>query len=191
MTYDEYKKHLEACGPLDDISKGLLSAFELGYGQGIKDGKTHFTKALAEPEQEAFTLDRGCWERGCCAYDWRDGDGVNISAGRVDEIAKHKHEPVAWLSLCYTEDGDPLGYTAHEQKVYGSFPVYTNPKEDWEAVAADQAMTIAMLRLEKKEWVGITKGEIEEIAKWADKNAAPWYLEYAYAIERKLKEKNT
>ena len=52
MTYDEYKKHLEACGPLDDISKGLLSAFELGYGQGIKDGKTHFTKALAEPEQE-------------------------------------------------------------------------------------------------------------------------------------------
>ena len=52
MTYDEYKKHLEACGPLDDISKGLLSAFEIGYGQGIKDGKTHFTKALAEPEQE-------------------------------------------------------------------------------------------------------------------------------------------
>jgi hypothetical protein len=52
MTYDEYKKHLEACGPLDDISKGLLSAFELGYGQGIKDGKTLFTKALAQPEQE-------------------------------------------------------------------------------------------------------------------------------------------
>jgi hypothetical protein len=52
MTYDEYKKHLEARGPLDDISKGLLSAFELGYGQGIKDGKTHFTKALAEPVQE-------------------------------------------------------------------------------------------------------------------------------------------
>ena len=31
-------------------------------------------------EQEAFTLDRGCWERGCCAYDERDGDGVTIEA---------------------------------------------------------------------------------------------------------------
>ena len=61
MTYDEYKKHLEACGPLDDISKGLLSAFELGYGQGIKDGKTHFTKALAEPEPEpvGYVTDSG------------------------------------------------------------------------------------------------------------------------------------
>ena len=29
---------------------------------------------------EAFVLDRGCWERGCVAYDERDGDGVTISA---------------------------------------------------------------------------------------------------------------
>jgi DNA-binding IclR family transcriptional regulator len=52
-----------------------------------------------EQEKEAFTLDRGCWERGCCAYDTRDGDGVivyaylvNMSEKRVDETAKHKHE---------------------------------------------------------------------------------------------------
>jgi FAD/FMN-containing dehydrogenase len=60
-------------------------------------------KALAQPEQEAFTLDRGCWERGCCAYDTRDGDGVivyvdavNMSQERVDETEKREHE---WVGL--------------------------------------------------------------------------------------------
>jgi DNA-binding IclR family transcriptional regulator len=55
--------------------------------------------ALAQPEQEALTLDRGCWERGCCAYDTRDGDGVivyvapvNMSQERVDETVKSEHE---------------------------------------------------------------------------------------------------
>jgi hypothetical protein len=49
-------------------------------------------KTPVQQKQEPFIVDRGCWERGCMAYDWRDGDGVNISAGRVDEMAKHKHE---------------------------------------------------------------------------------------------------
>ena len=40
------------------------------------------------------------------------------------------------------------------------------------------------------EWVGLTDDEIEALAKWADKNAAPWHLEFARAIEAKLKEKN-
>lgn len=43
----------------------------------------------------------------------------------------------------------------------------------------------------KREWVGLTDEEIEELAKWADKHAAPWHLEFARAIEAKLKEKNT
>jgi hypothetical protein len=130
-------------------------------------------KTPVQPEQEAFTLDRGCWERGCMAYDWRDGDGVNISAGRVDEMAKHKHEPVAWLSLCYTEDGDPLGYTAHEQEVYGSFPVYTTPPHH----ASD---------VKKREWVEITRGECDELFRQAAD-----HVEYAWAVEALLKEKNT
>ena len=37
MTYEEYKKHLEALGPLDEVSKGLLSSFELGYAQGLTE----------------------------------------------------------------------------------------------------------------------------------------------------------
>jgi hypothetical protein len=112
--------------PVGYVTDSGASAYFL-KGVDLDDDTPLYTAPPKQPEQEAFTLDRGCWERGCMAYDWRDGDGVNISAGRVDETAKHKHEPVAWLSLCYTEDGDPLGYTAHEQEVYGSFPVYTNP----------------------------------------------------------------
>ena len=36
--------------------------------------------ALAQPEQESFIVDRGCWERGCMAYDCRDADAVTIEA---------------------------------------------------------------------------------------------------------------
>lgn len=42
----------------------------------------------------------------------------------------------------------------------------------------------------QRTWVGLTDEEIEALAKWADKNAAPWHLEFARAIEAKLKEKN-
>jgi hypothetical protein len=100
-----------------------------GVGREVDDAMTTLRQALTQPEQKPFIVDRGCWERGCMAYDWRDGDGVNISSERVDETAKCKQEPVAWLSKCFNEDGDPLGYTAHEQEVHGSFPVYTSPRE--------------------------------------------------------------
>lgn len=33
--------------------------------------------------EEAFTLDRGCYERGCVAFDERDGDGVIMLGKRV------------------------------------------------------------------------------------------------------------
>ena len=49
-------------------------------------------QALAQTEQETFTLDRGCYERGCVAYDERDGDGVTINvdanSGKFDSIVK-------------------------------------------------------------------------------------------------------
>ena len=40
--------------------------------------------------------------------------------------------------------------------------------------------------LEQSEWVEITKGECDELFR-----AASDHIEYAYAIEAKLKEKNT
>ena len=67
---------------------------------------------------------------------------------------------------------------------------------DWEAVAADQAMTIAMMTLEsKREWVGLTD---EDIYKVIEENIPPqlntlfdmakWV---SGVVEAKLKEKNT
>jgi hypothetical protein len=54
---------------------------------------------------------------------------------------------------------------------------------DWEAVAADQAMTIAMLKLQKSEWVGLTDDELPEGATYEFDRGVRW-------AEAKLKEKN-
>jgi len=43
----------------------------------------------------------------------------------------------------------------------------------------------------QKEWVDLTDEEIEDLAKWADKNAAPWHIEFARAVLKAAKEKNT
>jgi hypothetical protein len=58
-------------------------------------------QALAQPEKETITLDRGCWERGCVAYDERDGDGVTVSirewVGLTDEEIENLWEMAqAW-----------------------------------------------------------------------------------------------
>lgn len=49
-----------------------------------------------EPPEETFILDRGCYERGCVAYDERDGDGVYMSGKRVHKSDKSIHE---WVGL--------------------------------------------------------------------------------------------
>ena len=40
-------------------------------------------------------------------------------------------------------------------------------------------------------WVDLEDEEIEQIARYADKHAAPFHLEFARAISRQLKERNT
>jgi hypothetical protein len=58
---------------------------------------------------------------------------------------------------------------------------------DWEAVAADQALTISMMR--QREWVGLTDEEILNLYTGITKGT--WdCLMYARAIETKLKERN-
>ena len=81
-----------------------LEALEWNYGTDLENienctawlDKLNATipalrQALEQPRKETFTLDRGCYERGCVAYDERDGDAVNISAERVDETDKFNH----------------------------------------------------------------------------------------------------
>ena len=55
---------------------------------------------------------------------------------------------------------------------------------DWEAVAADQALTIVMLK--QREWVGLTEIDMLEL----DRKYYPRTFELMIAVEEKLKEKN-
>ena len=53
---------------------------------------------------------------------------IDIPQERVDETAKRKHEPVAWLSKCYSDDNEDLSYNLWDIDVgEGCFPVYTAP----------------------------------------------------------------
>jgi len=63
---------------------------------------------------------------------------------------------------------------------------------EWEAVAADQAMTIAMLKLEqKREWVGLTIDEIDKFMPYCHSEFdLAGFRDFARDIEGKLKEKN-
>jgi hypothetical protein len=93
-----------------------------------------FGRCCKAVEQEPFILDRGCYERGCIAYDERDGDGVNISKERVDEMAKREHEP--WPSVKCTCGGtiyfkhtkrEWVGLTDEEARKF--YEKYTNREE--------------------------------------------------------------
>lgn len=67
----------------------------------------------------------------------------------------------------------------------------TEELEDWEAVTADQAMTIAMLKQrerERVELVSLTNDEILEVDELLDSRNYSLFA-YARAIEAKLKEK--
>jgi hypothetical protein len=37
-------------------------------------------ECVGQSGRESFIVDRGCWERGCMAYDCRDADAVTIEA---------------------------------------------------------------------------------------------------------------
>ena len=94
------------------------------------------------------------------------------AAERVDETAKREHEPYGYLWFTHQMERRFTHYRPKEEQRIGEVtPIYTAPP--------------------KREWVGLTDEEIEELAKWADKHAAPWHLEFAKAVEAKLKEKNT
>ena len=61
---------------------------------------TDLRKALAQSEKETLTLDRGCRERGCIAYDERDGDGVTVSIREWVGLTDEEVHDIVW-SLPY------------------------------------------------------------------------------------------
>jgi hypothetical protein len=76
---------------------------------------------LAQPEKERYFCER-CGKRL--------GDGIHTCTPPSDRLAQPEPEPVAWLSKCYNDDNEFLGYTLWDRDVgEGCFPVYTAPKE--------------------------------------------------------------
>ena len=56
-----------------------------------------------------------------------------------DRLAQPEPEPVAWLSKCYNEDNEFLGYTLWDRDIgEESFPVYTTPPSIEAAVLAER-----------------------------------------------------
>jgi len=76
-------------------------------------------------------------------------------------MTNRESDPVAWLSKCYSDDNEDLGYNLWDIDVgEGCFPVYRAPKQ----------------------WVGLTEKEIFE-HEW-------WDEETAFHVNEYLKDKN-
>ena len=111
----------------------------------------------------------------------------DISQERVDETAKRKHEPVAW------RDALPGGRLTDkwESARIGDYNAGWNDYRK----AAKEALEKLYTAPQKKEWVGLTT---EEIYACDETSGLPQHeitnadlQAFAYAIEAKLKEKNT
>jgi hypothetical protein len=87
--------------------------------------------------------------------------------GKPNYTTQPEPQPVAWLSKCYSDDNEDLGYTLWDKDVgEGCFPVYKKARG----------------------WVELTEYEFEEVlAKYNE--ALPVVV--CRAIEAKLKERNT
>ena len=98
-------------------------------------------------------------------------DDVNISQECVDETAKRKHEPVAFVTIESAIDGDWRKCPSikwFDKPIVG--PLYTTPP--------------------KRKWVGLTDEEKDNFWK-ADQMSGEEWDELFAEVEAKLKEKNT
>ena len=99
-------------------------------------------------------------------------DAVNMSPERVDETAKDRQEPVAWM--VYTLDGQSVCVTdnpADFTDEHRALPLWAGPFE--------------------REWVGLTEEEIEECKiDGGLPHSVNWRLSVK-VMQAKLKEKNT
>ena len=85
LSKNELPKKGAAKAELDEVViptlRQALAHEEKPLVKSYCGGKPNYCTPEVTPEVigEAFALDRGCWERGCVAYDERDGDGVTVS----------------------------------------------------------------------------------------------------------------
>ena len=117
-------------------------------------------------------IDKACYERGCACYDDRvDGDAVEVV------LAQTEQEPVAWVSedVCKGQyiDGRPRKIWWECNKGVGT-AFYTTPPQ--------------------RTWVGLTRDEqsfVYSNLHNATSREDSFWVDFANAIEAKLKEKNT
>jgi hypothetical protein len=120
-------------------------------------------------------------------YKW--SDFAHDSLKKEEELASD----IASLSLAIQFLGDRLADHTRSEKLreagYTRRPKAWKEDEpdlvDWQGVAADQAMTIAMMKMEQKhEWVGLRDEDLPEGETYDFDRGVRW-------AETKLKEKNT
>lgn len=102
-------------------------------------------------------------------------DADDTSQKRVDEKAKRKQEPVAWLKTWSDGSVTVLKTKSHAFADHELEPVYAAPP--------------------KHEWVGLTDDEIQDLgylSQKIDEGNSPWFdrFGFAKAIEQVLKDKN-
>jgi hypothetical protein len=98
---------------------------------------------------------------------------------------------IAYNALIEIDKETPYPLAKHAAMVING--VLNVSATDWEAVAADQAMTIAMSRIDdddiqeyKQPWVGLTDKDIDDF----DIYSGDTLISLVHAIEAKLKERN-
>jgi hypothetical protein len=116
---------------------------------------------------------------------------IDMSQERVDETAKRKHEPVAWIKndeLAYMSAVAGLGMTEWQTNLglvhqLGDVPLYTTRQESRQVAKNATTGNQQVAKSATTEWVGLTDEERAEC--WSTSA-----VQSALNIEAKLKEKN-
>jgi hypothetical protein len=197
MSIEAMKQALEAL----DCINSPLQVWEINKLAGAMN-------ALRQAIEFAEMVEKGTKAWADTPDDWVDD--LRGGAEIVPSDYPNSHRPVAWIKkdeLAYMSAVAGLGMTVCLTNLGlrpqpGDVPLYTTCQEnrqvaksattDWEAVAADQAMTIAMMKLEqKREWVEIPYvSQHDSPVEYNFTEAVAWAVGYNQAID-KLKEKNT
>lgn len=118
-----------------------------------------------------------------------------------------EQKPVAWWNprygkgeYAFAEEQSPPD-DPNDQSDFGwNIPLYAVPLKQQEygctecgKLASDgwALYCVECLVSPEKEWVGLTGDEVNDLKHWLDHRAQWSYIEFAHAIEAKLKEKNT
>jgi hypothetical protein len=111
----------------------------------------------------------------------------------VDRLADPDQEPVAWMHASAT--GNVYFRKKPQDEVFNPQPLYLAPPQREECCAecgkkSSDGWALYCVKCSEREWVGLTKEELQEISEFHFHGALSG-REFYDDIEAKLKEKNT